>query len=184
MTKIVKLRVLLDFEEDTFRDIEIGTSNTFQDLHNIIQEAFGFDNSQMASFYQSNEEWEKGSEITLMDMGEAEERIPLMSAVTIGSLLENKEAKMLYVFDFFLMWCFFIDVLSVEENTDNLILPRILQSFGDAPEQYSKSPDLSFDFDTQAPSEDDGEDEDEEDEISAIFSLAGAEYGEEDGNSY
>ncbi len=183
MTKIVKLRVLLDFEEDVFRDIEVATSNSFQDLHNMVQEAFGFDNSQMASFYMSNEDWEKGQEITLMDMGQAEEPIPLMSSVSVGDMIEHQGQKLLYVFDFFLMWCFYIDVISVTENTDNIILPRIVQSFGDAPEQYSKSADLTFDFESTAPS-DDKEEPSMEEELQAMFSVVGTEFDAEEGHSF
>ena len=180
MTNIVKLRILIDCESDVFRDIEVATSNTFQDLHNIIQEAFGFDNSQMASFYLSNENWEKGQEITLMDMGDSEGAIPLMASTPIGSMIESEGQKLLYVFDFMLMWCFFIDVISIHQNGDNIILPRITQSFGDAPEQYAKSDDLVFDFESQpSPGK-----QDMEDEIQAMFSVVDGDYSPDDNGAY
>lgn len=147
MKEVVKLRVVLDHESNVFRDIEIEKDVPFSKLHDIIQEAFGFDNSQMASFYESNEEWEKGIEVTLMDVGEKDEKgdpILLMQNVQVEQFLRTKEDKMLYVFDFMLMWCFYIDVIEINQVDATVILPRITQSFGDAPEQYSKSGDLNF----------------------------------------
>ncbi|MEN9640552.1 MAG: hypothetical protein RLZZ262_2421, partial [Bacteroidota bacterium] len=67
---IFKFRVIIDTEEDVFRDIEIETDASFEDLHRSILDGFDFEEGEMASFYMSNEQWEKGLEIALMDMGE------------------------------------------------------------------------------------------------------------------
>ena len=50
---IYKFRVILDAKEDIFRDIAIEKEATLEDLHNTIVNAFGFDGSEMASFYVS-----------------------------------------------------------------------------------------------------------------------------------
>mgnify|MGYP003896103119 CR=1 FL=1 len=47
---IYKFRVLLESEEDIYRDIEIKSTQNFFDLHEIIVASFGFDNEQMAAF--------------------------------------------------------------------------------------------------------------------------------------
>ena len=67
---VYKFRVIVDTEEDVFRDIEIDTSSTFEQLHQSILQAFDFPEGEMASFYMSNDTWDKGTEISLMDMGE------------------------------------------------------------------------------------------------------------------
>lgn len=169
MNRVVRLRVLLDYETDVFRDIELTTEDTFQDLHNLIQEAFGFDNAQMASFYVSNEDWEKGQEITLMDMGEKSESgepILMMSDTIIKDIVFERGQKLLYVFDFFLMWCFYIDVIDLKELDDTIILPRITQNFGEAPDQYSKSPEFDLEIDDVSENR-----EDELDEFKDMFDL-------------
>ena len=65
MSQTIRLRVLIDTEGDTnvFRDIDMLSNATFEDLHLAIQNAFNFDNSQMASFYESDDTWERGDEI-------------------------------------------------------------------------------------------------------------------------
>lgn len=185
MKQVLHIRVLLDFEKDVFRDIEISSESKFSQLHDIIQEAFGFDNSQMASFYVSNEDWIKGREITLMDVGDKDENgdaILLMHNVTVGDYLTEKAEKMIYVFDFLLMWCFYLDVINILDIDDNVILPRITQSYGEAPGQYTKKGDLMFEPEDELydPSEEFGGEDDEED----IFGEFGSEHDGFETNDY
>ena len=171
MKRVIRLRVLLDHEEDVFRDLEVACTSTFQDVHDLIQDAFGFDNGQMASFYVSNEEWEKGQEVTLMDMGERSESgepILLMNQTLLTEIVFEKGQKLLYVFDFFLMWCFFIDVIDIKELDETVIVPRISQSFGEAPDQYSKSADFNLEVEDVSENR-----EDELDEFKDMFELLG-----------
>jgi hypothetical protein len=69
---IYRFRVILDndTEEDVFRDLEIRETDNLEDLHNIITQSFGFDGTEMASFYISNEAWEQGEEISLFDLSD------------------------------------------------------------------------------------------------------------------
>jgi hypothetical protein len=68
MSEIVKLRVILDVEADVFRDVEIARDATLLALHEAILAAFGWAGDEMASFYRSNESWERGAEIPLLAM--------------------------------------------------------------------------------------------------------------------
>ena len=47
---IYKFRVILDAEEDIFRDIAIESDNTLEEFHNAIVNAFGFDGTETGSF--------------------------------------------------------------------------------------------------------------------------------------
>ena len=42
-----------------YRDIEIQENATFEDFHNTITQAFGFEGQEVASFYESNDQWEQ-----------------------------------------------------------------------------------------------------------------------------
>ena len=65
---ILKLRIVADTEEDIFRDIEIQADSSFELLHKSILAAFDFEEEELASFYMSNDQWERGQELSLMDM--------------------------------------------------------------------------------------------------------------------
>jgi hypothetical protein len=147
MSIALRIRVLIDTEgeENIFRDIEINGNATFEELHVAIQDAFGFDNTQMASFYESDNNWERGEEIMLMDMSmNPNEPSKLMRDTLVAEILTEAEQKMLYIFDFMLMWTFFVEVVSVEKMDDSKAYPAVLLSVGDAPDQYSKAPEDLF----------------------------------------
>ena len=147
MSTTLRLRILVDTEGDdnVFRDIEVASNSTFEELHLAIQEQFGFDNSQMASFYESDDDWERGDEVMLMDMRmDDKQEIRLMSETLVGELLLAPEQKMLYVFDFMVMWTFFVEVVSLGKFSEDTEYPVVLLSVGDSPDQYSKSPEDLF----------------------------------------
>ena len=76
----LKFRVLLDSEknEEIFRDILIGENENFESFFQEILNSYGFKGDQMASFYVSNENWDKGEEISLLDLAEGEEQSAIL----------------------------------------------------------------------------------------------------------
>ncbi len=156
---VYTFRILLDYEQDVFRDIQIQGDQKFIELNQAIQDAFGFDNTQISSFYLSDDEWNKGDEISMMDMGNALEggTAYTMSDTTIESIAEIEGQKMVYVSDFYLMWCFFVELVKISEPEPILKYPNVSLAFGDAPDQYSKEPDLEFEIDKTAEGNEHGE---------------------------
>lgn len=162
---VIRIRAILDTEEDIFRDIEIQDSSTFEEFHFAILDSFGWDANQMAAFYESNEDWDKGDEIPLMDVTEefGSEKRKTMSEVNLKDVIIKPGQKLIYVFDFMLMWCFYIDVVSIIGEQENIAYPQLLLSVGDAPSQTEKEEALDF---SEKKSE---EDEDEEDDSEFNF---------------
>ncbi|MEY3397816.1 MAG: hypothetical protein RL220_410 [Bacteroidota bacterium] len=159
---IFKFRVIIDAEEDVFRDIEIHTDHNFLDFHKAILDAFDFEDGEMASFYVSDEKWEKGLEVPLMDMGEGK---LTMSSTSISELVSKPADKLLYVYDFLRMWCFYVELIEVKKEMPSTIYPKVALAFGDAPSQDSKEMDL---FGTEFSAEEldlEGLDDEEEDEF-------------------
>lgn len=139
-----KFRVLLDSdkEEEIFRDIVIAKSDNFEHLYRTILDAFGFKNEEMASFYMSNEDWDKGEEITLMDMsfGEEENDTVLMNHTALETMVEEADQKIILVHDFLKMWIFLIELQ--QETNEEVTTPYVALSIGDAPDENSKSEDF------------------------------------------
>lgn len=139
--KIFRFRVLLDQEEEVFRDIQIRADESFDDFHRVILKSFGFSGMEMASFYMSNEEWDKGEEITQMDMGAPEGRpIRTMMDTELKDMLHAEGQKMLYLYDFMRMWIFFIELFKIEEPEEGKEYPEVCLAVGDAPEETEKTP--------------------------------------------
>lgn len=133
---IYRFRVILDndTEEDIFRDLEIRETDTLEDLHNIIAQSFGFEGSEMASFYLSDDEWNQGEEISLFDLSEGSTSTRLMSETFINSEIHEAHTKLIYVYDFFNMWTFFVELAEIVEETDGYNYPNLMYVHGQLPE--------------------------------------------------
>ena len=172
----LKFRVLLDSEKDAeiFRDILIRDTDHFESFYNAIVNAFRFEGDQMASFYVSNDQWDKGHEISLMDMTYDDDSVDSPAAVmknaVIKDFLEEPDQKFILVYDFMRMWIFLIELIGYEKEGPET--PQVLMSVGMAPPEDSRSAadnDQLFAGDA---------DEEEEDEFG--FDEFDDEYGDDD----
>ncbi|MEN9943768.1 MAG: hypothetical protein RLZZ91_1769 [Bacteroidota bacterium] len=163
---LFKFRVIMDTEQDVFRDIEIETESNFDSLHKAVLDAFDFEQGEMASFYLSDEEWSKGLEISLMDMGGVDEDSLSMSTTILSDMVMKPGDKILYVYDFMRMWIFYIELIEVKKDKPSTIYPRVALAFGDAPSQDSKEFQDMFEADVVGGGAVDIDDvDDEEDEF-------------------
>jgi len=129
---IYKFRIILDTEEDIFRDIAILDSDTLEDLHQTIVNAFGFDGTEMASFYTCDDKWNQEDEIPLFDMEEtSENRQSSMKNFVLKDILHQQQTKIIYVYDFLNMFTFFVELASIEESKINVSCPALLFAQGE-----------------------------------------------------
>ncbi len=131
MENIYRFRVILDTEEDVFRDIEINAEDSFEDLHNSIVQAFNLDGMQMASFYESNDDWNQGQEYSLFETGEKDGRV--MHEYKLEMFFEKERQRMIYVYDFFNMWTFYVELFKIQEPESGAEYPRLAMDFGTMP---------------------------------------------------
>lgn len=162
---IYKFRVLLESnsEEPIFRDIEIKSTQNFDDLHEIIVAAYGFDNTQMASFYISDEQWNKGQEIALFDMNiEGDKnKILVMEDTLINTQINCVGAHLLYCYDFLNMQNFFIELIDLKVKEDKeAFYPRVVYSQGEAPKNEPNTDGMTEEEMANALLKDAGFDED------------------------
>ena len=170
----LKFRVVIDTEkeDDIFRDILINENLTFENFFHAIMSAFDFEGDQLASFYLSNNNWDKGREIGLMDMGVDEsesgsesEGMPLVMGKTeLKDIVKEKGQKIILVYDFLNMWCFLIELIDFEVK--ELESAELLISVGTAPKESERSANIDPDDINLDLFEDDLEDDFDEDEDS------------------
>lgn len=141
---IYKFRVILDAEEDIFRDVAIEPNATLEDLHNTIVNAFGFDGSEMASFYTCDDNWNQDEEIPLFDTGDVPGEMQTMQKFVLENILYEEQTKIIYVYDFFNMWTFLVELGAIEEKEDGESYPTLLFSHGQLP---NEAPEKSFEAD-------------------------------------
>jgi hypothetical protein len=107
------------------------------DLHHAILNSVGYDNDQMTSFYMCNERWEKGQEVTLVEMGSNFEYDNMvMESTPLSDLLEERGQRLIYVFDPMFERYFFGRVAEVMSGHIQGV--TCVESIGVAPMQLQK----------------------------------------------
>ncbi|MFN8165173.1 MAG: hypothetical protein U0X76_03115 [Bacteroidia bacterium] len=167
-----RFRVTFEDYDDVVRDIEVRSTQTFDDLHHAIHNAIGFDGSKEASFYMSDDNWKKGKEITSKELSEEEQQVKVtMKKARLCDFIADPHQKIYYIFDFTTPWTFHVELIKINrEDEPNASYPRCIRTAGEAPKQYASSTPAAVpvpeDFDMLEDMEDEEEDEPETEDLS------------------
>lgn len=165
-----RFEISLPNSSDFRCEIAIKGEQTFQQLHNKIVDALGYDDSQMASFYTLDKMGNRVKEIALMDMaadeGDGDGETLVMDSTKIESIINASCIELEYVFDFFNNKYFRVEYAGeyIADSAD--VLPVCLSCDGDIPEQ------TGFDMNDkwEGGKSDDGYDDSFMEEFSSDFS--------------
>jgi len=135
---ILKFRIYWEDDESIYRDLMIKHSQTFLDLHNCILKCFEFDNKHHATFYRSNDHWQRGKEITLEKYDKPYKAEPLlMKDTVISHEIHEPNQKFIYIYDFHKYWTFLVELINVNKDESlKAEYPVCSRSEGIAPSQY------------------------------------------------
>ncbi len=136
---ILRFRVFWEEDDQTYRDIEIQGSQTFMDLHQCIVKAFEFDGKHPASFFESNERWQRSGRELNSEVLANKKDAPALSMIKtpVSALISLPDQKFVYVYDPVKKWTFLLELINVnKEETYRRVYPFILRKEGIAPAQY------------------------------------------------
>lgn len=183
MAAVYRFRVTFDDNEDVYREIEIKSTQTYEDLHHAIVKSISFDGQHNASFFISDDMWRKGEEIVLNppeDNTNKNHRTTavaakrLMSKCKMAALIDDPHQKFVYIYDPKTGWTFLVELVKIQDEGKKNY-PDCVKSIGDAPKQYKKT--------TAAPvAIDDEEDDFDDDADEEAYHHAGEGHDEDDLN--
>jgi hypothetical protein len=137
---VLKFRVYWEEDDAIYRDVLVKHTQSFQDLHLIILKAFEFDQKHDATFYRSNDTWQRGREISKEVYDRAYKVAPLLMAETvIGTEIIDTNQHFIYEYDFVKSWSFLIQLIQVVKNANadmTLEYPLVSRIEGVGPMQY------------------------------------------------
>jgi hypothetical protein len=135
---ILRFRAYLEEDDSVYRDVAIRHTQSFFELHEVILKSFEFDSKHQATFYRSNDNWQRGREISLEKYDKAYKAPPLlMKETAIGSEIKNPNQKFIYVYDFAKGWTFLVELINVsKEENPKITYPAMVRKEGIAPSQY------------------------------------------------
>lgn len=135
---ILKFRVYFEEDDSIYRDIAVHHKQLFTELHHAILTAFEFDNKHQATFFRSNDTWQRGKEVTLEKYDKDYVAEPLlMKETAIGTQIFNTTQKFIYQYDFTKNWVFLVELINVsKEDSNPSNYPLVIRKEGIPPSQY------------------------------------------------
>lgn len=135
---ILKFRVYFEEDESIYRDIQIKHTQTFFDFFSIILSSWEFDTKHQATFYRSNDKWQRGREISLEKYDKPYQAPPLfMKETSIASEIKDTNQRFIFIYDFNKNWSFLIELINVaKEENPRISYPTISRKEGIGPQQY------------------------------------------------
>ena len=132
---ICVFEITSDDNPDFKRVIHINSKDTFGDLHQVIQDTSGFDQSEVASFFVTDELGRKKTEVGQNDSYQKFPKVLSMYHTKLEFCISEIGQKLMYVFDFFNDRYLYVEFKEKLMKTD-LKEPFVAYEKGNAPSQF------------------------------------------------
>ena len=135
---LLRFRVYWEDDDQIYRDIEIRSNQTFLELHKAIIQAYEFDGKHTASFFESNDRWQRGREINSEVLVNKKDAPALsMMRTPVSALVAKPDQKFVYEYDPAKHWTFLVELIGISKDEDpKRTYPFVLRKEGIAPAQY------------------------------------------------
>jgi hypothetical protein len=132
---IYRFKVSFEDYDDIERDIDIKSSQTFEDLHRAIHQSTGYNPDSSSSFYVSSDQWIKGEEIAFLpNQRKINNGVATMVNSKLSSFIDDPHQKFYYTYNFDRPFDFHVELIKIildEEAGRNY--PYVARSLGEAP---------------------------------------------------
>lgn len=153
---LYRFKVKFEDDDDFIAVIETSVKHSFYHLHDIIQEAIGFNKKEDAIIYTSNDNWKPLKEFAIPK--NYEELISEGGIIpSISKFIIDPYQRFLYVADKRNEWILEVELMKIDSSNPKHSYPRIVRSEGFAPKQFIADPiaddDEESGLDMSAPSQ-------------------------------
>ena len=132
---IYRFKISFEDYDEVEREIDIKSTQTFEDLHRALHRSTGYPAEVSSSFYVSNDFWNKGQEISFLPLEKKiEQGVSLMDKSKLSSFIDDPHQKFYYIYNFERPFDFHVQLIKIildEENGKEY--PNTFRSIGEAP---------------------------------------------------
>lgn len=137
---IYRFRISFEDYDDVTREIDIKSTQTFEDLHRAIHRSTGYNADKPSSFYVSTDNWIKGDEIAIHPtQRKIDNGVVLMEKSKLSSFIEDPHQKFYYIYNFERPYDFHVELIKIIlDNDPKIEYPYLVKSIGEAPKIIEK----------------------------------------------
>ncbi len=137
---IYRFRISFEDYDDITREIDIKSTQTFEDLHRAIHRSTGYNADKSSSFYVSTDNWIKGDEIAIHPtQRKIDNGVILMEKSKLSSFIEDPHQKFYYIYNFERPYDFHVELIKIIlDNDPKIEYPYLVKSVGEAPKIIEK----------------------------------------------
>nr|WP_068891711.1 hypothetical protein [Pedobacter panaciterrae] len=138
---IYRFRISFEDFDEVVREIDIKSTQTFEDLHKAVHRSTGYSAEKSSSFFVSTDNWIKGDEIAyLPNQRKTDRGVALMENSKLSSFIEDPHQKFYYIYNFDRPFDFHVELIKIILETDpNIEYPYLVKSTGEAPKIIEKN---------------------------------------------
>ena len=153
---IYRFRVTFEDYEDVYRELDMPSKSTFLDLHQALHKATGYDVDRSSSFYVSNDQWKKGTEIALLPTArKVDAGVLLVENIRLSKFIDDPHQKFYYIYNFDRPYDFHVELIKILKEEDGKVYPFLSKSEGLTPKNLAAA-----NFPISTDPDDDDEDDD------------------------
>ncbi len=131
---IYRFKVSFEDYDDVIREIDIKSTQTFEDLHLAIHRTTGYNPEKSSSFYVSNDHWIKAEEIAFLpNQRKSDAGVALMNGTKLYKFIDDPHQKFYYTYNFERPYDFHVELIKILDEEKGKEYPVTLRSFGEAP---------------------------------------------------
>lgn len=138
---IYRFRINFEDFDEVVREIDIKSTQTFEDLHKAIHRSTGYSAEKSSSFFVSTDNWIKGDEIAyLPNQRKIDRGVALMENAKLNKFIDDPHQKFYYIYNFDRPFDFHVELIKIILTTDpNIEYPFLVKSTGEAPKIIEKN---------------------------------------------
>jgi hypothetical protein len=138
---IYRFRVEVEDVDGVYREIDIKSTQTFEDFHFALLKSYAFDFKHPASFFYSDDLWHREDEIAFnFEAFEHMSSAQAMNKAKISDFIDDPHQRFLYLYfcedETFTFLIELIDIQTTDKPAQTL--PTMVKSVGEAPKQYKQ----------------------------------------------
>jgi hypothetical protein len=131
---IYRFKVSFEDYDDVMREIDIKSTQTFEDLHQAIHRTTGYNPEKSSSFYVSNDHWIKAEEIAyLPNERKKAAGVALITGTKLYKFIDDPHQKFYYTYNFERPYDFHVELIKILDEEAGKEYPTLVRSNGEAP---------------------------------------------------